>query len=204
MERENTLNKTMYDFSKGIEIMQAIILGLIALLVPTFLAKLIASVFGAGSAITANSQLIVGSVVNTALIVAAINLKGWKKIVGIVTMPSISTILSGYVFKSASVYMAYMIPAIWIGNFVLIYAYKKILVEKKMNYFLAGVVGVVLKVLVIFAGFELLNVFGVFPQKLVATLQTAMSTTQAITATIGVLITFVIYEIEKHTLKENK
>ena len=119
-------------------------------------------------------------------------------------MPSVSTILSGYVFKSASVYMAYMIPAIWIGNFVLIYAYKKILVEKKMNYFLAGVVGVILKVLVIFAGFELLNVFGVFPQKLVATLQTAMSTTQAITAIIGVLITFVIYEIEKHTLKENK
>ena len=184
--------------------MQAIILGLIALLVPTFLAKLITTIFGAGSVIADNTQLIVGSVVNTALIVAAINLKGWKKIVGIVTMPSVSTILSGYVFKSASVYMAYMIPAIWIGNFVLIYAYKKILVEKKMNYFLAGVVGVVLKVLVIFAGFELLNVLGVFPPKAVATLQTAMSTTQAITATIGVLITFVIYEIEKHTLKENK
>ena len=180
MEKENILNKTMYDFSKGIEIMQAIILGLIALLVPTFLAKLITTIFGAGSVIADNSQLIVGSVVNTALIVAAINLKGWKKIVGIVTMPSVSTILSG----------------------VLIYAYKKIMVEKKKNYFLAGVVGVILKVLVIFAGFELLNVFGVFPQKLVGTLQTAMSTTQAITATIGVLVTFVIYQIEKHTLAE--
>ena len=79
MEKENTLNKTMYDFSKGIEIMQAIILGLIALLVPTFLAKLITTIFGAGSVIADNSQLIVGSVVNTALIVAAINLKGWKR-----------------------------------------------------------------------------------------------------------------------------
>ena len=67
MEKENILNKTMYDFSKGIEIMQAIILGLIALLVPTFLAKLITTIFGAGSVITQNSQLIVGSVVNTAL-----------------------------------------------------------------------------------------------------------------------------------------
>lgn len=202
MEKESTLSKTMYDFSKGVEIMQAIILGLIALLVPTFLAQLITKLFGASSVITQNSQLIVGSVVNTALIFAAINLKGWKKIVGIVTMPSVSTILSGYVFKSASVYMAYMIPAIWIGNFVLIYAYKKIMVEKGKNYFLAGVVGVVLKVLVIFAGFELLNLFGVFPQKLVATLQAAMSTTQVITATIGVLITFVIYQIEKHALSE--
>lgn len=202
MEKENVLNKTMYDFSKGIEIMQAIILGLIALLVPTFLAQLITKLFGSTSVITQNSQLIVGSVVNTALILAAINLKGWKKIVGIVTMPSVSTILSGYVFKSASVFMAYMIPAIWIGNFVLIYAYKKIMVEKKKNYFLAGVAGVIFKVLVIFAGFELLNVFGIFPQKVAATLQTAMGTTQAITATIGVLITFVIYQIEKHTLAE--
>ena len=133
MEKENVLNKTMYDFSKGVEIMQAIILGLIALLVPTFLAKLIASVFGATSVITQNSQLIVGSVVNTALIFAAINLKGWKKIVGIVTMPSVSTILSGYVFKSASVFMAYMIPAIWIGNFVLIYAYKKIILPQSFQ-----------------------------------------------------------------------
>lgn len=200
MERENVLNKTVYQFSEKIDIIQTIIIGLIAFSVPTFLAQLINLVFGAQSIITANSQLIVGSIVNTALIISAINIKGWKKIIGVVTMPSISTILSGYVFGTASVYMVYMIPAIWLGNFVLIYAYKFFLLGKKKNYFLAGVVGIIAKVLVIFCAFELLNLFGIFPTKLVSNLQTAMGMTQLITASIGMLIAFAIYQVEKRKL----
>lgn len=115
-------------------------------------------------------------------------------------MPSISTILSGYVFGTASVYMVYMIPAIWLGNFVLIYAYKFILLGKKKNYFLAGVVGIIAKVLVIFCAFELLNLFGIFPTKLVSNLQTAMGMTQLITASTGMLIAFAIYQVEKRKL----
>ncbi len=197
MEKENVLNKTIYQFSEKMDIIQTIIIGLIAFLVPIFLAQLIKTIFGAQSIITANSQLIVGSIVNTALIVSAINIKGWKKIIGVVTMPSISTVLSGYVFGTASVYMVYMIPAIWLGNFALIYAYKFILLGKNKNYFLAGVVGIIAKVLVIFGAFELLNLFGIFPTKLVGNLQTAMGMTQLITASIGMLIAFVIYHVEK-------
>lgn len=200
MERENVLNKTIYQFSEKMDIIQTIIIGLIAFLVPTFLAQLINLVFGTQSIITANSQLIVGSIVNTALIISAINIKGWKKIIGVVTMPSISTMLSGYVFGTASVYMVYMIPAIWLGNFVLIYAYKFILLGKKKNYFLAGVVGIIAKVLVIFCAFELLNLFGIFPTKLVSNLQTAMGMTQLITASTGMLIAFAIYQVEKRKL----
>lgn len=199
---ENVLNKTIGKFSEKSEIIQTIIIALIAFLVPTFLGMLIKEVFGAQSVIASNSQIIIGSIVNTALVVAAINLKGWKKIIGIVTMPSISTMLSGYVFGTASVYMVYMIPAIWLGNFALIYAYKAILLGKNKNYFLAGFIGVVTKVFIIFAAFSLLNIIGIFPEKLVTTLQTAMSTTQAITATIGVLAAGVIYEVEKRKLSE--
>ena len=114
MEKENVLNRAMRDYSKVLDITQIIIISLVALLVPTFLGMLIKNIFGANSIITANSQIIVGSIVNTALIITALNVKGWKKIIGVITLPSISTILSGYVFKSASVYMAYMIPAIWL------------------------------------------------------------------------------------------
>ena len=201
MDNEGFLNKTIYKFSEKVDIIQTIIIGLVAFLVPTFLAQLIQAVFGAQSVIAANSQIIVCSIVNTALVTAAINLKGWKKIVGVVTMPSISTILSGYVFGTASVYMSYMIPAIWLGNFALIYAYKFILLGKEKNYFLAGTVGIVAKVLIIFASFELLNVFKIFPEKLVNNLQTAMGMTQLITATIGVLISFIIYKVEKNKVK---
>ena len=151
--------------------------------------------------IATNSQLIVGTIVNMALVTTAINLKGWAKILGVVTMPSISTILSGYVFGTASTYMVYMIPAIWVGNFALVYAYKFIMLGKNKHYFLAGVVGVVVKVAIIFAFFGILNAFSVFPEKLVSNLQTAMSTTQLITATLGVILSFIIYKLEKRNHK---
>lgn len=79
MEKENTLNQRIYDFSEKMDFIQTIIIGLIAFLVPTFLAQLIQMVFGAQSVIATNSQIIVGSIVNTALIISAINIKGWKK-----------------------------------------------------------------------------------------------------------------------------
>lgn len=146
MEKENILSQNMRDYSKVIEILQIILIGVGALLVPTFLASLINSIFGQNSWIAAHSQIIVGSLVNTALIVTAINVKGWKKIALIITLPSISTILGGYVFKTASVYMAYMIPAIWLGNFMLVYLYKLLLLKKNMNYFLSGVISIAVKV----------------------------------------------------------
>ena len=202
MEKESIINKRITDFSKATDTIQTILIFLIALLVPTFLGEILNKVFGATSVIATNSQLIIGSIVNTALVVTAINLKGWKKIIGVVTMPSISTILGGYVFKSASVYMVYMIPAIWLGNFALVYSYKAILLGKQKNYFLAGIVWIIIKVAIIFASFNILNLFGIFPEKLVSTLQTNMGAVQAITATIGVVIAFVIYELEKRRNKE--
>ena len=200
MENENVLNKSIGDFSKKADVLQTIILGLIAFLVPTFLAQLIKSIFGVQSIVTANSQIIVGSIVNTALIVSAINVKGWKKIAAIVTMPSVSTILSGYIFKTASSYMVYMIPAIWFGNFALIYAYKLLMLGKNKNYFLSGIVGIIVKVAIIFGFFSILGAFGVFPQKVANTLKVAMGTTQAITATIGMVIAFLVYKIEKRKI----
>ena len=197
MENEGIINKRVKDFSKGIDIIQTILIFLIALLVPTFFGGILSKIFGSTSVISTNSQLIVGTIVNAALVVSAINLKGWAKILGVVTMPSISTILSGYVFGTASVYMVYMIPAIWIGNFALIYSYKFLMLGKNKHYFLAGIVGIIVKVAIIFALFNLINLFGVFPEKLVTTLSTAMGTTQLITATLGVILAFIIYKIEK-------
>lgn len=194
---EGILKQTVKDFSKGNEIVQTVIIALLAFLVPTFLAQLLNAIFGAQSAIAGNSQLIVGSIVNTVLVITALNLKGWSKTIFVVTMPSISTILSGYVFKSASVYMVWMIPAIWIGNFALVFAFKYIMLEKKKNYFLAAIIGIICKVAIIFGFFIILKLCNVFPEKLVVNLQKAMSIIQLITATIGCIISFGIYKIEQ-------
>ena len=197
MEKENIINKRVADFSKNIDIIQTILIFLISLLVPTFLGELITKAFGTNSVIGANSQIIIGTIVNIALVTAAINLKGWGKILGVVTMPSIATILGGYVFGTASTYMTYMIPAIWVGNFALIYSYKFFMLGKNKNYFLAGIIGIAIKVAVIFGFFEILNLCNVFPEKLVTTLQVAMSSTQLITAILGTIFAFIIYKIEK-------
>jgi hypothetical protein len=193
---ENTLKQTVRDFSKVSEAIQTIIVALLAILVPTFLAKLITMIFGAESVIANNSQIIVGSIVNTALIITALNLKGWSKTVFVVTMPSVSTILSGYVFKSASPLMTYMIPAIWVGNFLLVFSYKYIVALKEKNYFLGALVGIISKVIVIFGFFMILKAFGVFPEKVAVNLQKAMGLIQLITASIGSIIAFVIYKLE--------
>lgn len=198
MEQEGILKQTVRDFSKPIDIMQTILLFLVAFLVPTFLGQLISLIFGAESAITSNSQLIIGSIVNTALILTATNVKGFWKIAGIVTMPSISAVLGGYVFHTASVFAVFMIPAIWIGNFALVYAFKFIMLAKKQNYFLAGLVGVIAKVAIIFGGFNLIKVCGAFsgaPEKVLTMMQQSMGVTQAITATIGVFLAFGILKL---------
>ncbi len=202
MEKTGVLSKTAYDFSKKVDVIQTIIIALLAFLVPTFLAKLLSVVFGAQSFVATNSQLIVGSIVNCALVVSAINLKGWKKILFVVTMPSVSTIASGYIFGPLSMPMIYMIPAIWAGNFTLILAFKYLMLNKKQNYFLAGVVGIIVKVAIIFGYFSVLNAFGVFPAKAVATLQKSMSLIQLITATVGTILAFGIYKAEGISEKE--
>lgn len=194
---EEVINQQVKDFSKKTDIIQTAIILLLALLIPTFLGQLIQNTFGKGSIIAINSQIIIGSIVNTCLIISAMNLKGWTKILGVVTMPSISTILSGFIFNSASsMYMIYMIPAIWLGNFTFVYAFKFLMVHKKNSYFFAGIVGIITKVFVIFCGFLLLSSITNIPEIIEKNLQNAMSLNQLITATIGTIISFFIYKIE--------
>lgn len=181
---EKTLNLTLRDFSKPIEILQFIAIFLCAFILPLTVTK---------------SQVVVGTIVNAALVLTALNVKGPIKNISVVMLPSIVTILSGYVFKSASPLMVYMIPGIWLGNFALVYTFKKMLVNKKLNYFVTGIVGIVLKVAIIFGAFSILNAFNVFPAKMVDTLRAAMSYKQLITATLGVTLASGIYFAERES-----
>lgn len=184
------------DFSKTADTIQTILIFAICLIVPMFLSNLLKNIFPATSVVVQNAQIIVGSIVNTALVISALNLKGWSKILGVVTMPSIATILSGYVLGSASPYMVWMIPAIWVGNFALVYSYKYLFLKKKWNYIITGIIGIITKVAIIYISFNFLKYLNVFPDKLVASLKIAMGSTQVITATIGVIIAYLIYVIE--------
>jgi hypothetical protein len=197
MDSEKTIKIRYKEFSKGMDIFQTVLVYLISLLVPLFLGQILNTIFGATSVVATNSQLIIGSIVNATLVMTALNLKGTAKIMGVVTMPSVATILGGYVFHTASPLMVYMIPAIWVGNYVLVYMFKKLLVVKNKNYFLTAICGIVLKVAIIFGAFSILNYIGIFPEKLVANLQKAMGMTQLVTASIGTVIAYAFYCLEK-------
>lgn len=66
-------------------------------------------------------QLLVGTMVNILLITVAIRYKSYKILIPFVMLPSIAAILHGALFGAFSVFLVYMMPAIWIGNFLLVY-----------------------------------------------------------------------------------
>lgn len=183
--KENILNKRQYDVAHFIEISEMILISIGLFLVPF----LIPQFFGG------NSQYIVGAIVNCSLIVTGINIKGWKKIIGLVTLPSVAALTSGLVINTASIYSMYMIPIIWLGNMLIIYVYRYLLVERKKNYLLSSFCAIALKTGVIFLGFNVLCVLHIFPSKVAEVLFIAMGINQLITATCGSLFAFIIIKL---------
>lgn len=191
------LNKTWFKFGEKKELINTIIISVLALLIPLFLAKLLNLVFGADSTIVHNSQLIIGTIVNSLLIVSSLNISGYKKLIGIVTMPSLATICSGLLFKSASPAMIYMIPAIWLGNFSLIYLYKLLFIQKKHSYILSSIIAILTKVLIIYTIFNLLKLLSVFPNAAVNALSYSMGLLQLITASLGSILAYLVFKSYK-------
>ena len=185
MLKENCLNEGLYNLSKVGNILQLVIISICMFLIPLVVPTMLDAVFGAESVIANNSQYVVGALVNTALITSALAVKGWKNIVALVTVPSISALTSGLVLNISSIFTVYMIPAIWLGNLAIIYAIKYLYIKKNINYVLSAAVGILVKVALIFGGFNLLTLLVAMPAPVITALTAAMGINQLITAVIG-------------------
>lgn len=206
MENEKTFNLNYINLTKKMEIVEIFLITIGAFLTPFIIPQLLQLIAGRESFIATNSQYVVGTIVNIALILTGINIKGNKKIIGIITLPSISAICSGFIFKTASIYTVYMIPAIWFGNFALIYLYRKIFVEKQKNYILASIVAIIAKVAIIFLGFKVFSLVNIIPNtgKIFEALQLSMGINQLITATVAAMVTYgIIYIMKKREKTSN-
>lgn len=194
---EQVLNKKAFELSKIGELLQIILIILGALLVPAFVPQVLIAIFGKTSWIANNSQIIVGSIVNTALIIAGLNLKGWKKLVLAATLPSLSAIGSGYIFGNLTKVTIFMIPGIWLGNFSLMILMKYLYANKKINYALSAIISIIVKVAFIFGTLNIWMATSILPNKgMVAdTLRNSMGLTQVITATIGAVISILIIKL---------
>lgn len=65
-------------------------------------------------------QLLVGSVVNAALILAALRLKNYQ-VLPIILLPSVAVLTRGLIFGPYTMLLVFTIPFIWIANSILVY-----------------------------------------------------------------------------------
>lgn len=188
------LEKQLVDTKKAQNIIITTLIIIGAFVVPTFLAKIIP--------LGKYQQIIVGSIVNMSLILTALYTKGIVKTIAIATLPSMSTILGGLIFKDITLYSKTMIPAIWIGNFSFIMLYKLLYVNKKVKYPISAIIAIIVKAAIIYLGFTIMVNIMTVPTPVKTTLNTAMGVTQLITATSGSILAFLVVISTKVRLKE--
>ena len=195
---EQVINKRVCELSKVEEIIQTILIIMGALLVPIVIPEILKVVFGANSSIVSNSQIIVGSIVNTALIISALNVRGWRNILLIATLPSISAVTGGYIFGTLSKVTVVMIPGIWLGNLAIILTIKWLYLNRKVNYVITSLVAITIKVFFIYGVLNIWMLVKVLPTAgaVAQTLKNTMGVTQLITASIGAIASYVIINLK--------
>jgi len=103
-------------------------------------------------------QLLVGSIVNFLLMLAAIQYKDYKIMIPLVMLPSIAAVMHGVMFWSFSIFLVYMMPAIWLGNFLLVRS-----IHHLKSRFFGILIWWIAKVLVIFLITYILTYFWILP-----------------------------------------
>jgi len=135
-------------------------------------------------------QLLTGTLVNSFIIFAALRFKG-KSILPVILLPSIAAFTRGILFGPFTIFLAYLIPFIWIGNAILLFSLKYLYIKLNKNYFLSLLAGALLKSSFLFASaFVLYNTI-----QLPAVLLDAMGILQFITAILGGILIFIFTKI---------
>lgn len=125
-------------------------------------------------------QLLVGAVVNGMLVLAGLNLKG-HRLLPVIVAPSLGALTAGILFGNFTVFLLYMAPLIWIGNAILVFSFKIMKLEKKMNYWTTLISGSLLKAVFLFSGAFVLYSLGIVPVMFL----TVMGVFQVYTALMG-------------------
>lgn len=140
-------------------------------------------------------QILIGSIVNTALFLSSFYVKDNKKIIALSVLPSISSMASGLLFSGLTFYSKLMIPFIWLGNLSIIYLTR--ILSKKMNYNISALISSVIKVSIIYGGFLLMSSIFDFPSKISTIMGVSMGITQVYTVCIGLVISSIMLGISK-------
>jgi len=171
------LNSIEYKLSSKQETIELIVYSLISFFIPLVLKQ---------------PQLLVGTVVNAMLILAALNLKG-KNVLPIIMLPSMAVAAGGYLFGGFTAYFIYLIPFIWLSNTILVLAFKYFKLQKNNNFFLTLGISSVAKAGFLFGITFLLVSLSIVPEMFL----TAMGMFQLVTAVTGGIFAFTVQKIKR-------
>lgn len=133
-------------------------------------------------------QWLVGTLVNTCLFSSAFFLPK-KYILPIAIFPSLGVLARGLVFGPLTSFLVYFLPFIWMGNIVLIVAFRGLF--SKVKYFNSLLIASALKFAVLFGVANLYLSLHLVPKMFLQT----MGLFQLLTAMAGGIIAFLILNI---------
>jgi hypothetical protein len=129
--------------------------------------------------ILGHPQILVGSIVNCALILGATYLKG-HKLLPVILLPSLGVMTVGLMFGTYTLFLLYLVPFIWAGNAIFSYGYR-FLHFKTKKYYLSIPISAALKTGFLFVSALILVSLNVIPPVFLA----AMGIFQLYTSLIG-------------------
>ena len=129
-----------------------------------------------------DSQIIVGSIVNLALIYIALNFKQ-AKLLPAIFIPAVASILRNTVLGSATLYLAILMPFIWMANGLFIISIREIANKGKSLFVSLGVSSIIKAIFLFSITFVLVSLFK-FPNVLLI----AMGILQLATALIASIV----------------
>ena len=120
MYSSKILDLTLFETKYKQQAVELIAYSFIAFFVPFFLG---------------HPQILVGTLVNMALILSSLSLKR-NFLLPVIFMPSIAVLLRGLIFGPLTIFLIYLIPFIWVGNFILTLSFKGLYLKKEKSYFI--------------------------------------------------------------------
>jgi len=138
-----------------------------------------------------DSQILVGSIVNFALIYIALNFKQ-AKLLPAIFIPAVASILRNTVLGSATIYLAVLMPFIWTANGLFIMAIRGLIYKKRSYLFSFGLASVFKASFLFICTFVLVSLFK-FPTVLLI----AMGVLQLSTAFIASTVYLILFKNKK-------
>ena len=123
-------------------------------------------------------QLLVGVIVNAALVASARNLS-WHRTLPIIILPSLGVLSRGLIFGPLTPYLVMMIPAIWLSNAIIVFAFKYL--SQRMNHWVGMTISSCIKAAFLFITAWILVTATILPEPFLI----AMGPIQLTTALAG-------------------